>query len=861
MPITPISPDDELSLNHGAKQDSGRPILPYPSPFFDLAQTYFPNSIKELFQYCVYFYNTNCIVPAIVNKMAAYPVTSFVYTAVEDKEVQKKWRFLFEDQLNLPQTLYEIGIDMGVYGNSFLGIYLPFKRYLKCPKCGSIHPMGLYKNLKAKIRKMEISGTCLSCNKKVIFKIKDRYIRTSKGVSIIRYDPMAMEIIADPVSGEKQYVWDLPATYKEALLEGKDMNLIEHAPMIVLEAVKEDKRVVLRKDLFYHLRRPSLAGQCSSWGYPLIMHALKSLYYLQTLKRAQEAVAVQHIVPLWVLFPQTGNGSSLPPAANIGLGRWKSNVESELKKWRQDPNYIPVFNIPIGFESIGGEGRALLLGPEIQQEVQQVIASMSVPQEFVFGGMTWTGSSITLRMLENTFEGIRDGMQRFIKFLVGVFSKFLHYAPVDIYMSELRMADDVQRQQIAMNLEATGKISSSRMLSEFGYDYVEEKRLKQEEAAGRLGDFIRDAVTQAKAQGEASLVSNDFQMQAQLKQMEAQGDMMVAQTVAQAKAQQELAEMGLMPPAGDPNAQGGDPNAQGGEQQPPEGDPNAQGGGQPSQGGDPNAQAQQGGQPQGQQVDPQTGLPIDPNTGYPVDPNTGYLWDAQSGQWLDPQSGQPVPGQQGQPQGQGQGQQQGSQPQGQQMDPQTGLPIDPNSGMPYDPNTGYLIDVAAGVAIDVPNHAFYDLQSGQPISEEEYRARQQQSTSLDPRQSAGQGYSLQAQPMSKGGSLKSAAFTMQEGEFQTPKKQEQEQRAKEGLTTGVVPPTVKALVTTMVKELLELDPASQNKVLAQMRIEIPTLENLVRRRLSEMQQIQPGVMPPMSPDHDTMFKGTTRKRM
>lgn len=844
MPITPISPDDELSLNHGAKQDSGRPILPYPSPFFDLAQTYFPNSIKELFQYCVYFYNTNCIVPAIVNKMAAYPVTSFVYTAVEDKEVQKKWKFLFEDQLNLPQTLYEIGIDMGVYGNSFLGIYLPFKRYLKCPKCGSIHPMGLYKNLKAKIRKMEISGTCLSCNKKVIFKIKDRYIRTSKGVSIIRYDPMAMEIIADPVSGEKQYVWDLPVTYKEALLEGKDMNLIEHAPMIVLEAVKEDKRVVLRKDLFYHLRRPSLAGQCSSWGYPLIMHALKSLYYLQTLKRAQEAVAVQHIVPLWVLFPQTGNGSSLPPAANIGLGRWKSNVESELKKWRQDPNYIPVFNIPIGFESIGGEGRALLLGPEIQQEVQQVIASMSVPQEFVFGGMTWTGSSITLRMLENTFEGIRDGMQRFIKFLVSVFSKFLHYAPVDIYMSELRMADDVQRQQIAMNLEATGKISSSRMLSEFGYDYVEEKRLKQEEAAGRLGDFIRDAVTQAKAQGEASLISNDFQMQAQLKQMEAQGDMMVAQTVAQAKAQQELAEMGLMPPAGDPNAQGGDPNAQGGEQQPQEGDPNAQG-------GDPNAQ--------GPQVDPNTGYPIDPNTGMPMDANTGYLLDPQSNQWIDPQTGQPVPNP-NDPAQQGQAQDPGQAQGGQQMDPQTGLPIDPNSGMPYDPTTGYLIDTAAGVAIDVPNHAFYDLQSGQQISEEEYRARQQ-NTSLDPRQSAGQGTSLQAQPMSKGGSLKSAAFKMEEGEFQTSKRQEQEQRAKESLTTGVVPPGVKSLVTSLTKDLMALDPAGQHQILAQMRADMPTLENLVRRRMSEMQQIPTAIMPPKSPDQDTMFKGTTRKRM
>ena len=129
-------------------------------------------------------------------------------------------------------------------------------------------------------------------------------------------------------------------------------------------------------------------------------------------------------------------------------------------------------NFPVGVTQISGDGRALLLGPEIQNTMQQIVASMGVPQEFVFGGLTWTGSSITLRMLENTFTGIRDGMQRFIKFLVVQLGNHLKYSPIDIYMSDLKMADDIQRQQITMNLEAAGKISETRMLSEFGYDYA-----------------------------------------------------------------------------------------------------------------------------------------------------------------------------------------------------------------------------------------------------------------------------------------------------------------------------------------------------------------------------------------------------
>ncbi len=835
MPITRVSPDEEYIERQGRGSGRAGRVLPYPSPFFDLAQTYFPDNIKELFQYCIYYYNTNCVVPAIVNKMAAYPITSFVYTAVKDKTIQQKWKYLFEDHLNLQFTLYEAGMDMGVYGNCFLGVYLPFKRYLICPECHSTHPMNSYKDLKVRAKKMELVGECRSCHRKVTFNIKDKYIRSINGISIIRYDPMSIDIISDPVSGERRYVWDPPSGYCEALQEGTDMKLWEKAPKVVLDSIREEKRVVLRKDLFYHLRRPSLAGQSASWGYPLIMHALKSLYYLQTLKRAQEAVAVQHIVPLWVLFPQAANGSSLPPAANIGLGKWKTNVEEELKKWRMDPNYIPVFNIPVGSTSIGGEGRALLLGPEVQQEVQQVIASMGVPQEFVFGGMTWTGSSITLRMLENTFQGTRDGMQRFIKFLVNIFSKYLHYANVDIYMSELKMADDIQRQQIAVNLEATGKISTSRMLSEFGYDYIEEKRLKQEEAAGRLTDYIRDAVTQAKAQGEASLVSLDFQLQGQKKQVEAEGDMMVAQTVAQAEAQQRLMEKGLMPPAPQ------DPNAQGGEQ------PSAEG-------------EQQGGQEQQQgeeQIDPQTGLPIDPNTGMPYDPQTGYLFDPTTNQFIDPATGQPVD-QQGMQMVQSQDQQlQAPQQQQQQpapqVDPTTGFPIDPNSGFPVDPNTGYLIDMQANAALDPNGMIIIDLTSGQQITPQEYAARKQQAVSLNPAESAGSPTSLQAAPMQKMSALDPANT-----DFNTARRQAQEQRAKEGLASGTMPPSVKAMVTSLATDVLALDPAGQRDVLMQMQNEMPTTASLVKRRMMEMQELRPAVNPPRTPDADTIFKSTTR---
>lgn len=632
MPVTNISPDEWNTTNQTSKSRS----LPYPSPYFDLSQTYFPGSVKELFRFCTYFYNTNCIVPAVVNKLASYPITELIFTASEDKDLQNKWRYLFVDQLNLTFELYQIGIDMGVYGNSFIGVYFPFKRYLKCPHCNSVSSFKSVKDLKVTHKKLDMNGTCPSCKKLVTFAIKDKYIRNVKRVKILRYDPMAIDIIADPVSGHKTYIWDPPTAYKDGIRKGDDLELLERAPKVVLDAIKEDKKIILSTDTMYHMKRPSLSGQSASWGFPLIMHALKSLYYLQVLKRAQEAIASQHIVPLWALYPQAANGSTLPPAAVIGLARWKTQIEDELAKWRKDPNHIPIFNFPVGFERMGGEGRALLLAPEIQQEIQQIVASMSVPQEFVFGGLTWTGSSITLRMLENTFQGTRDGMQRLIKFLISLFAKYFKYKPIDIYMSELKMADDIQRQQIAMNLEAAGKISETRLLSELGYDHVEEKRLKQEEFAAKLSAFIRDSVLQARAQGEAGLVSLDYQIQSQKKQIEAEGDMMLSQAKSQTEAQNKMMELGLIPPMMAPaEGEEGAP-AEGEEQQPQQAPPNEN-----VQYADPSMQ-QQDPYASNPMKDEVTGLPIDPQWGLPVDPETGFLIDLQTGTAINPNDGSRV---------------------------------------------------------------------------------------------------------------------------------------------------------------------------------------------------------------------------
>jgi hypothetical protein len=62
----------------------------YPSPFFDIASTWYPRTIRELLQYCrVYFY-TQPLIAATISKLARYPVTDIVVTH-KNQAVVDQW--------------------------------------------------------------------------------------------------------------------------------------------------------------------------------------------------------------------------------------------------------------------------------------------------------------------------------------------------------------------------------------------------------------------------------------------------------------------------------------------------------------------------------------------------------------------------------------------------------------------------------------------------------------------------------------------------------------------------------------------------------------------------------------------------
>ncbi len=355
--------------------------LRYPSPFFDIGHTFLPESFTKLFKWCRYYFLTNPLINAVTYKMAEYPITPLVFE-IEDVDTRKKWEDIAENELRLRAFQIECGLDYFVYGIAIITIHFPFLKYLICTECKN---EVLANTASYKFHNLKFHLACDKCKVTAEAKEKDHYVRNLKGIKLIRWNPEYVKIEHNDLTGHTDYFFEIPQIVKNDILMGK-RHIIENIPTIYLEALRQSKTIKFNEDTVFALKRPTIAQKDMGWGMPLILPVLKDVYYLQILRKAQECISQSFITPLRIIFPQAGSNTS-DPYSTTDLGSWRRRIETEIAKWRQDPGYISVMPLPVGNESIGGEGKALMLHQEMRAWSEQIVAGMHVPIEFAFGGL------------------------------------------------------------------------------------------------------------------------------------------------------------------------------------------------------------------------------------------------------------------------------------------------------------------------------------------------------------------------------------------------------------------------------------------------------------------------------------------
>lgn len=487
----------------------------YPSPFFDIANTYLPTSFKTMLRWCRYYFLSNPLINAVCYKMAEYPVTDLVFDT-DNEELKAKWRGFFNDTLKFKKFEVEVGLDYNCYGNCFISIFYPFLKWLVCKSCKH---KARVEQVDYRFTNFNFTGTCRKCGHFGDFDVEDQHVRSVREIRMIRWDPEQITIQHNEATGENQYFYTIPPRLSNDIRMGK-RTVIEKTPQIFIDALKKNKSILFSNENLFHLKRPTIAQKDKGWGLPMILPVLKDTFYLQILRKAQEAIAVEHIVPLRLLFPQIQTGTS-DPYTTVNISTWKLRVEQEILRWRLDNNYIPIMPLPMGQQTLGGEGRALMLAQEYRVWAEHIVAGMGVPIEFVFGGMQYSGSNVSMRILENKFLDYKADHQALVQdFIMPRVGAFMGWAPVKTHFKKFKMADDIQRAAFNLQLNQAGKLSDRSMLEESDWDSRSEAEQIGVEQGRNVDMQRRQAESQAQIQGETQLILQKYQLRAQKAMME-----------------------------------------------------------------------------------------------------------------------------------------------------------------------------------------------------------------------------------------------------------------------------------------------------------------------------------------------------
>lgn len=455
----------------------------HPNPMFDFVTGFVPRRLRDLFAWMEYLYYNSAQVFAALKKFSEYPITDISYNTT-NRGTEDRTKELLEKTLRVKDILILCGRDRWIYGNAFVSLYQPFARFLKCPSCGKLVNIQ-HVNYRFKFTPLVFEYTCRKCKRSVRGKVIDRRLTDPNRINVIRWDPKQMDIDHNLISGQSTYYYSIPPDIKNRIRQGNKL-LLNTLPLEFIAAARDNKMFRFKEGQIYHMKNAPPAGIDPQWGFPPLTSAIKLFFYTAILRKANEAIALDHLIPFRVIFPKQISANA-DPIQTISLARMFEEVKKGLGRWRKDPLTIFHSGVPVDSLQIGGEGRALLTLGEVKEAEDSIIAAMGIPREFIYGGLSFTGSAITLRMLENQLLTYTSELNELLQWITTRSTQMLGWADCEVELTEFKLIDDVQQKQLILQLNQQSQLISNTTISEMNdFDLKKERERRMQEALDEI---------------------------------------------------------------------------------------------------------------------------------------------------------------------------------------------------------------------------------------------------------------------------------------------------------------------------------------------------------------------------------------
>lgn len=536
-------------------QGTGRTGDFFPSPWYDLATASMPQTNRNALEWCEYIWQSHGTFRMGHERIISYFLTDLELKSVDPNDSlgeddKEKWQSVLTDTLHTLEGVQAMDRDRGCYGNGFASLVTPFIRFLRCHKCKN----GLFR-----LEEMEHSAvfelswdggnfqwmaTCPLCHQRGVWEVDDLPDDLEKKLKIKIWSPHEIDIKHDLYSGDCTYFWRIPDEYRKAIRQG-DTYQLARAPAQVLKAVKNNLNFRFARDALFHMKEPTLGGiRSRGWGLSRTLINFRNVFYVQVLRRYNEAIALDYIIPFRVITPDVrpsaggiGGGEISDPLRMHDMGDFTAQVRTMLRRHRRNPATWHTMAMPIKYQALGGEASQLVPKEMMDQGNEELLNAIGTPIDMYRGSMQMQTAPVSLRLFEATHHSLVYDNNRFLRWLTQQVGQILSMSPISATMTRVTHADDFNKQMAALQLMMGQSISQTTGLHGIGMDFKEEQRLIGEEAR-----------YQQKIQAE---IQEEMEQSAFGEQI-AQGQMVPGQPAA-----------GGAPAGGDPAAAGGDPAAAG----------------------------------------------------------------------------------------------------------------------------------------------------------------------------------------------------------------------------------------------------------------------------------------------------------
>jgi len=475
----------------------------YNNPHFDYLTEMLPRDIKQLFQWCEIVYNSMPVVMNGVKKLINYPLTDFSFK--HDSETIRDQTRELAKIIRLKSILLDFGNDYYTYGNVFRSVYLPFKRYLECAVCKNRVAV---EHADFKIQQKKVHIKCPNCGTYRISEIVDIPTEDINNIRIVRWDPKQIELSSNPITGSTTYYYQLPKRFRQQV-QTCDLTVYKDTPKIFIEAALVGRNIQLGNN-FYHAKTPGMSGYATGWGIPPLMATLKGYMYIAVLRRAAEAIGMEHITPQRILFPQGVNTTD--PCLASGVDRWQKEITKAMERWRMDPNYVMTAPYPTGITNIGSQGRQLIPTEEIKDARMEMAMALDIPPGIIMGDTNIQNSAVSLRILENQLTPYVEQLTDFSNWVVNQINAHLNKEYCDIELVPFKLADDLLNKQMLMQAMGTA-VSRSTLQELFSLDPDKEReRMVQDQLTDHDVQKEVEQKIQEQEENAAAQVQNNDQM-------------------------------------------------------------------------------------------------------------------------------------------------------------------------------------------------------------------------------------------------------------------------------------------------------------------------------------------------------------